>query len=351
MLTCQAGYGYYHFSGAKTIVNSISSTKKQLESVTKTMQDKAPEPSEILKWFRQTTTTYASFIPGAKTYVDKAFDDLDKVESKHRGEVNDIITKTYNELRSTTKSGLSMDTAVKSWSVLESAFKELGQLAADSAGEILDNHPELKDKVGGNLDQLKNMANSYGPEAKKELDQTYSQIKDVLAGGVGVGTIAKIKELIEEKVKKVQSMGDEAWKKGLEQAKPYLDKSPQIKEILEKNADALKSSNLTELWEKVKSGNTADLESYVKDATEKAKSSGLSSFGSLGKEAEKYIKMIPGGSEIFPKLQKLQQVATTHGDEAEKLLKETYDEVAKVLQQKTEQAEKLGKSAAKEAKN
>lgn len=229
-------------------------------------------------------------------------------------------------------------------------MKELGQLAADSASELLDNHPELKEKVGGNLDQLKSMADSYGPDAKKELDQTYSQIKDVLAGGVGVGTIAKIKELIESKVKKVQSLGDEAWKKGLEQAKPYLDKSPEIKEIVEKNADALKSSNLSDLWEKVKSGNKEDLESYVKDAAEKAKKGGLSSFGQLGKEAEKYIKMIPGGSEIFPKLQKLQEVAKTHGKEAEKLLKETYDEIAKILEKKTAEAEKLGEKAKNDAK-
>lgn len=308
------------------------------------MKEQTPEPSELLKWFRGTVTSYAGFIPGAKPYVDSAFNDLDKIEQKHRGEVNDIISKAYSELQDATKSGLSLETAQKTWDILEKYLKELGELASDSASEILDNHPELKEKVGGNLDQLKSMAKSYGPDAKKELDQTYDQIKGVLAGGVGVGTIEKIRKIVDEKVQKVKKMGDEAWKKGMEQAKPYLDKNPQIKEMIEKNQDALKSGNVAELWSKLKEGNSDQIQEYVKQATEKAKSSGL------GKNMEQYIKMIPGGGQIIPKLNQLQEVAKKHGDEAEKILKETYDEIAQILQKKTKDVENLaGKLDALEA--
>lgn len=337
-------------SGAKTIVNAASNTKKQFDSLTKGLSANAPEPSELLKWFRSTATSYAAFVPGAKSYVDKAFDDLDKVEAKHRGEVEEIIKTTYNELHESTKSGLSMESASRAYQALEKAMKKIGELAVDSAGDIMDNHPELKKQFGGNLDKLKNMADQYGPDAKKELDQTYSQIKEVIGGGIGVGTIAKIKQIVDEKMQKVSQLGDAAWKKGMEQAKPALEKNPKMKELLEKNADALKSGNLSELWDKVKSGNMEDMEKYVKDATEKAKSEGLGSFGSLGKEAEKYLKMIPGASEIMPKLQKLQEIGQKHGKEAEKLLKETYDEVASILEKKTKEAEKLGEKAKDNAK-
>jgi hypothetical protein len=82
----------------------------------------------------------------------------------------------------------------------------------------------------------------------------------VLAGGVGVGTIEKVKKLIQEKTEKIQKLGDEAWKKRLEQAKPYLDKNPKVKEIIESNADSLKNGDFSELFEKAKdaasSGNT-----------------------------------------------------------------------------------------------
>jgi len=343
-----AGYGYYYFSGAKTIVNAASTSKAQLQKLTQGIQDSAPEPNEALKWLRSTTSQYAAFIPGAKPYVDSAFNDLDKVQAKHGDEVDKIVNNAYKELKAATKSGLSMETAVKAWSILEKTMSQLGELAKDSAGEIIDEHPELKEKLGGGLDQLKGMADSYGPEAKKELDQTYQQIKDVVKGGVSVETINKVKKLIEEKTEKVRKMGDEAWKKGLEQAKPYLDKNPDVKKLVEENADTLKQGNVSEIFAKVKdavsSGNIDSLQDYVKQAGEKAKQSGF------GKNIEQYAKMIPGGDQILPKLMKLQEVAKTRGDDAEKILKEAFKDVQDVLNKKTDELEKLADSAKKEAK-
>merc|ERR1712098_462438 len=108
-----AGYGYYYFSGAKTIVNAASTSKAQLQKLTQGIQDSAPEPNEALKWLRSTTSQYAAFIPGAKPYVDSAFNDLDKVQAKHGDEVD------------------------KAWSILEKTMSQLGELAKDSAGEII----------------------------------------------------------------------------------------------------------------------------------------------------------------------------------------------------------------------
>jgi len=341
-----AGYGYYYFSGAKSIVNAASTTKGQFDKLTQSMKDKAPEPNELLKWFRDTTTQYAAFIPGAKSYVDAAFNDLDKIEQKHRGEVNEIVSKAYSEMKDATKSGMSVETAQKAWEILSKTMEQLGELASDSAGEILDNHPQLKDKVGGNLDQLKSMANNYGPDAKKELDQTYNQIKDVVKGGVGIESVNKIRQIIQEKVDKVKKLGDEAWKKGMEQAKPYLDKNPEVKKIIDENADSLKQGNFSELFEKIKSGNVDELKNYAKQAGEKAKQSG----GGMAKNLEQYAKYIPGGDKILPKLSQLQEVAQKHGDEAQKILKETYDEIADILAKKTDEVEKLAEKAGKDAK-
>lgn len=320
---------------AKTIVDTASATKANFNQITQSMKDSAPEPNELLKWFRQTVTSYAAFIPGAKSYVDNAFNDLDKIEQKRLGEVNKIVSNAYSEMQEAAKGGLSIDTAQKTWEILEKYLKQLGELASDMASEILDNHPDLKEKVGGNLDQLKFMANSYGPEAKKELDQAYSQIQEVLASGIGVSTIEKIRQIVQEKMDKVRQMGDEAWKNGMEQAKPYLDGHPQIKEMIEKNKDVLKSGNVTELWEKLKEGNADSIQDYIKQAMEKAKNSGM------GKNMEQRMKMIPGRDKIIPNLTKLLEVAKKRGDEAQKILKETYDEVAEILQNKTKDVEKL----------
>lgn len=309
------------------------------------MKEKAPEPNELLKWFRNTATSYAAFIPGAKSYVDAAFNDLDAIEQKHRGELDKLVTNAYNDMREATKSGMTIETAQKSWEILQKYLSQLGELAQDAGGEILDNHPEIKKHVGGNIDQLKQMADSYGPEAKKELDKTYAQIKDIVAGGVGVTTAAKIKDLVQEKTEKLKSMGDEAWKKGMEQAKPYLEKNPEIKKIIEENADALKSGNFGELYEKIKSGDVGDLKEFVQQAGAKATDS------KVGKNVQEYIKMIPGGSEIVPKLQKLQEVAKKHGDEAEKIVKDTYKEISDILSKKADEVEGLAEKAKKDTKS
>ena len=157
----------------------------------------------------------------------------------------------------------------------------------------------------------------------------------------------RIRSIVQEKVEKLKKMGDEAWDKGMEQAKPYLDKNPQVKKIVEENADALKGGNVQELYERVKSavekGDTGDLESYVKSAANKAKESG---FGDI----EQYFKQIPGGDQIMPKLSQLQDVAQKHGDEAQKLFKDTISEISSLLQKKGEEASKLADKAKEDSK-
>ena len=263
--------------------------------------------------------------------------------------MNKIVSRTYDELKDASKKGVSMETAARSWEIIEKAVSELGQLAGDSANEILDNHPKLKEQVGGNLDKLKQMTDGYGgEEAKKELEQTYQQIKDVLKGGFSAETVTKIKKVIDEKTEKVKKLSDEAWKKGLEQAKPYLDKNPQVKKMVEENAESLKQGNVKEIFEQVKkaveTGDTDELKKYVKQAGDKARNTGL------GQSIEGYAKMIPGGSEIVPQLMKLKEVAEKRGEEGQGILKGAYEDVKDVLKKRIGEAEKLAEKAKEDSK-
>jgi predicted DNA-binding antitoxin AbrB/MazE fold protein len=330
-------------------VNAASTTKAQLQKLTTEIQKQTPEPNEALQWLKNTATSYAAFIPGAKPYVDGAFKDLEKIQEKHGDEVNKIVSRTYDELKDASKKGVSMETAARSWEIIEKAVSELGQLAGDSANEILDNHPKVKEQVGGNLDKLKQMTDGYGgEEAKKELEQTYQQIKDVLKGGFSAETVTKIKKVIDEKTEKVKKLGDEAWKKGLEQAKPYLDKNPQVKKMVEENAESLKQGNVKEIFEQVKkaveTGDTDELKKYVKQAGDKARNTGL------GQSIEGYAKMIPGGSEIVPQLMKLKEVAEKRGEEGQGILKGAYEDVKDVLKKRIGEAEKLAEKAKEDSK-
>lgn len=346
------GYTYYHFSGAKNLVNTARKTEDLFKSYGKQLKESSPEPNEALKWLRSSAKSYATFIPGATGYVDSAFDDLDAIRNKHGNEVDNIIKEAYGELKDVSQEGMSVTAATKAWDILQRHLKRIGGLAGDAASDIINNHPALKEKVGGNLDQLKQMGDKYGPEAKKQVDETWDQIRDIIKSGVSASTIPKVQSLVQEKVQKIQELGGKAWDQGMEKAKPYLDKSPEVKELLEKNKEKLKKQgNVQELYEKVKdavqSGSTDSLKQYVQNTVDKVGQGNGGDGGGL----EKYLEMLPGGGEIIPKLTQLQQIAQEHGEEAEKIAKDTFKEIQEVLQKKVGEAEGLAQKAKKNAKN
>ncbi|KUL84760.1 hypothetical protein ZTR_07290 [Talaromyces verruculosus] len=133
-----------------------------------------------------------------------------------------------------------------------------GQGEARSVAETRRNHPQLKEKVGGSYDQLKQMGDSYRPQAKEEVDKTWQKISDIIKVGVSVELAEKLRVLTYDKL---QSLG-------LEESQGYLEKNPKLKQLIEENADILKEGNFKELRgllkDKVLSGKTEDVEKYVK---------------------------------------------------------------------------------------
>lgn len=346
-VTFLLGYTWYHFSGAKKLIQTANQTQKYYNEAKKTVAQKTPDPDEAFGWLRDTAKNYASWIPGAKPYVDQVFDDLEEIKRKHGKEFNEIVSDAYKDLREATKKGgLDVNTAVKIRDILQEQFKRLYELAGESAEDILDNHPEIKEKVGGSLDQLKEMGNTYGPQAKEEIDRTWQQVKDIISSGVNPETVMKIQRLAQEKREKLQKLGDEAWQRGMEEVKPYLDKNPKVKELVEKNSDALRKGNFGEIWglikESVSSGDLGNLEGYINKTVDQAKKSGFN----LDNLAEK----LPGGSNILSQLQSLQTIVQEKGPEAEKILKDTLNDIQGVLSERTKQAEKLAEEAKQESK-
>ncbi|KAL6242357.1 hypothetical protein RBB50_010905 [Rhinocladiella similis] len=347
-----AGYLWYHFSGTKSIVNSVQQARSYVNSAFKKTTEAAPEPNEAVEWLKETVKTYTKMIPGASKYVDSAFDDLEKIRAKHGDEVDKIIKDTYNELKGVTNKGFSVEAVSEAWDVIQKCFSRISALAVDAGQDILNNHPQLKEKLGGSFDQLKQMGDQYGPEAKQKADETYNQIRDILKGGIGFSTVGQLQKLLQEKVQELKKYGDQAWQKGIEQAKPVLDKQPQLKELLENNKSKLLQGNIGQLWQKLqdaaKSGNTEDVEKFVKEQTDKL--SQKAGGGGSGSGIEQYLHMIPGGSEMGSKLQQLQELSQKHGKEAEKLVKSAIDDVTKVLSQKVEEGQKLKEKAKEDAK-
>ncbi|KAF4470508.1 hypothetical protein FALBO_2562 [Fusarium albosuccineum] len=350
-------YGVYSFTPAGQTASKLNKVAKEAEKqyqvAAKKLQQKTPDAEQAVNYIKEFAYSYVGWIPGGRAYVDAAFNDWEKVRENNKDEADKLVNDAYKQFQDLSKSGLTLDTAYKAYDVLADLTKKIANLAGDAISDIIDNHPQVKEKLGGNVDQLKELGDQYGPEAKKQVDETWKQVKDIFASGFSASSIEKARKLIEEKVQQIKKLGDEAWKKGLEQAKPYLDKNPKVKELLEKNADALKQGNAKEVFDKAKSavdsGDLGDLEKYVKDATEKVKSKG-SELTDGWVDLDKYIKQIPKGEDVLQKLQQLGEVAEKHKDEGEKLFQETVEELRQVLEKKSEKAQEIADKAKKEAK-
>jgi hypothetical protein len=352
-------YTVYYFtpSGqASRKFNKVATeAEKKYQVAAKKLQENTPTADQAIGWIKEFAYSYVGWVPGGRAYVDAAFKDFETVRENHREEADKIINDGYKQFQSVAKLGLSLEAASQAYEALEDLAKKIANLAGDAVADILDNHPQLKERLGGNIDQLKEMGEQYGPEAKEKVDETWKEIKDLMARGFSVTTLEKARKLIEEKTEQIKKLGDEAWKKGLDQAEPLFKKNPKIKELVEKNSDALRNGNTKELFDKVKSavdsGNSESLQDYINTAVEKAKKS-VSSAQSNGSwdGITKLLEQNSEGGEMLTKLQQVGEIAEKHKGDGQKLLKETVDELMQVLEKKYQKAQELVEKAKKEAK-
>lgn len=260
------GYGYYHYSGAGKVVSSMSETKKYVEDSINKIKSTQLKPDDTVQWLRDTANQYARFVPGAKGAVDMAFNEIDELKEKHGDELNELINNAHKELKDVASNGaLDMATAFSVWTVVSKYLSKMEGMAKELGGDLLSKHPEIKEQYGDKLSTLKKMAASQGGEAKKLVDDAYKQVEDMVKSGKF--DTKKLGQLVDDATKKAQSLGDDAWKSALDKAKPFIDKQPELKKLVEDNADKLKSGDfkglVAQLTAAVKKGDAGDLQAYV----------------------------------------------------------------------------------------
>jgi hypothetical protein len=143
-------------------------------------------PNDALKYLRDVAKSYVFMIPGAAPYIDATFDQLDSVVQKHGEDANKITRAAYDEIQGiygeTKKKGtVDADAAMKVADVLRRRLQELyelgKQVGGDVLGDVLESHPEVKEKLGGGYEQLRGLAESKGPEAQKALEDVQKQVR------------------------------------------------------------------------------------------------------------------------------------------------------------------------------
>ncbi|EAQ91744.1 hypothetical protein CHGG_03679 [Chaetomium globosum CBS 148.51] len=354
-------YGIYLLTPTGKMARKINAaareTDRKYQEAAATIRDKTPTTDEAVSKLKQFCYSYVAWVPGGRQYVDTAFNDLAAIRQSHGKEVDQIVNETYREFQGITSTGLSLESASKAYDAITNLAKKIANLSGSAADQILERHPQLNDKVGGSIKQLKNMGAQYGPEAKKLVDQTWTQVNDIMKNGFSAENEDKVRKIVEERTQQIRKIGDDLWDKGLEQAKPYLDKSPRLKELVTGNQDLLKKENVTGLFQQIKSlgegGDMGKLEEYVKETVDKAKAKGSEATGEgtgfaalsqlLGSASD------DAGRKLQDNIGLLSEVASKHASEGKELVEETKNDLRKLLEEKAKKAQKIADSAKKDA--
>lgn len=376
------GYVFYHFSGAKKAVDVSRTAQQYYAQAKQTVVEKAPKnPNEVLNFLRSTVKSYAGFIPGGSSYVDSTFDTLDQLHESHREEVDKILQSAYDEINGILKEkkeGLDVDTAWKILDVVKRRTGELEEVGKQAGKDLFQNvaekYPQVSEKLGGGYQELKDMAQKRGPEARKILDDATNQVQKIFEKGFSADALNQARELIQSKTDEVRKLAEkssqDAWKRTLQEAGPYLDKLPDIKQVVEENAQKFiaagtvslsgSSSTVQEVFARVKevaeSGDDKKKQELKDFISKKASDAEQQSKGTAQKgwqALEQWIKAIPGGEEALQKVPDAKvvlQLSQERSEDAQKLTKETYEDILKVLQEKGAKAKKLVNKTKDEAK-
>ncbi|KAG8955056.1 hypothetical protein FRC00_005586, partial [Tulasnella sp. 408] len=379
-------YGYYHFSGARELVQTAQSVQTSLKSAKDTALEKTPSPNEVLQFLRSTAKSYGSFIPGASSYIDASFDAIDQLEQTHREEVSAIVKKTYDDLRAVVKDGKAdAQTAKKVYEIFKRQSAELAEVAKKATNDVLqpvlEKHPELKEKLGGGWTEIQETYQSLketdlAQQAQQIYDETSSQLVDIFQSGFSATSLTKAKTLLDEKSQQITELSKKAakelYEKGQEQ---YLKNAPDGLKKFFSDDETMKNllgggvgvgggtATIMAVWNKVKEvgekgkwddKSVQEVKDYVQQKIDEAKKKGGPQFDAAWSAAQGWLKSVPGGEKALETakdidISALSQIATSKSEDAKKLLEETYSDVLSVLKEKSEKAKKLAEGAKDEA--
>ncbi|CAL1706825.1 unnamed protein product [Somion occarium] len=334
MVVLGAIYSYYHFSGAKKAVESAKSAHQYFQQTTQSIKEKAPKnPNEVIEFIRRVAKSQLGLIPGASSYVDSTLDTLDDLRETHGDDVNSILTDTYNEIQDILQgkdSGADLQTGMKIIIVVKQRMGELNEVARkagkDAWGKFEEKNPQMAQVLGSRYYELREMAGRSGPETKKIFEETSQEVKDILSKGSTPDAIKQAQSLVKDKSSQIhdlaQKTSQKTWDKAVQQAGPYLEKLPEIKQLVSENASKFVAagaarvgssksegeevlSKIKEVADKAgKEGllrdkqKVEDLKQFIKTKAQEAEQKVNDQFAVSWEGLQEWVKSVPGGEEV-----------------------------------------------------
>ncbi|GAA6061570.1 hypothetical protein JCM10212_001102 [Sporobolomyces blumeae] len=375
-------YGYYHYSGAAKAVATARSLTEGATSAKNKLMENTPSGKEALNLAKSIAKSYAVAIPGGSAMIDSGFDQLEKFVETHGEKAQELVQSTWKDINEAAKSG--KDSGDQILRALQTAAGKVQDLVGEEASKgwslLGDKYPELKNALGGEGEELKKLTDKHGPEARQIATDFYSQASALVTkGGFNAETYESVKKLLEQKKEEVakfsQKAGRDAWESSSKVASPYLDKMPDVKQLVDENLSKVSGyvgedrvkivrdvySELANIGKSDKSveektklakklveeklGTTSQFASLAQD-----KAQDLA--GSAKKWLDGYVPGLSGLTKVLDEtdLKALKELASKRGEDAEKIMNSTYDEIKQILQKKSEEAKKLSEQTKEDAK-
>ncbi|KAL7272048.1 hypothetical protein RUND412_005160 [Rhizina undulata] len=379
LVTLLIGYIWYNVSGTKKVIDASKRAIDSIESIQATITELTPSPAIALPFIHSAVKEYSLLIPDGGNALDTAFDEL-YIISDEPGEAEIILIDTYKDLKKyLQKEGMTQDSAKKASEIVRRGALKLKELGKDVGYQILEKYPQLKEKIGSSLSQLRNLGKKYGSDGQKIVDETYKQVQDIADKDLSLEAINSAANVVNAKTEELKELGgklsDKAWEDSSKEVQKILDKMPEVKRILEQNMNAIKSVALSggvsstiipQVFDQVKTISTEgptkeNIEKFQNFVEQKIREGEEQIGGSMGDASwqtsiqtlEKYLKTIPGGEKILldsPDVSDLFKLAKKKGPEAERITKEAFEEIANVLRKKMQEVKGLEKETKEEVK-
>ncbi|GAA5820251.1 hypothetical protein JCM3770_003153 [Rhodotorula araucariae] len=375
-------YAYYSYSGAKDVVDTARSVSGTAKAAKDKLADVSPSSAkEALGLAKSVAKSYAAAVPGGAVVIDQGFDRLESFLDEHGEKATQVVKETYADIAEAAKGGKdAQDKIVKA---LQKAADKVQQLVGEEAeqgwAKLGEKYPELQKTLGEQGNEFKKLADKHGPEAQRLASDFYSQaVKIVSKGGLNAETYEAIKKLLNEKKDELAKFsvkaGQDAWNSSAKAAAPVLDKMPDVKEALDKNLGKIEGyvgedrvKIVKELYAELEKIGKSDksVEEKTKAAKDlvqdklgdssQFKALGLDKVTDLAGEGKKWLdSQVPGLSgltKVFEEsdLKALKDLATKRGDDAQKILEETYSEIKEILKKQSAKAAKVASETKDEA--
>ncbi|GAA5950047.1 hypothetical protein JCM3765_004175 [Sporobolomyces pararoseus] len=376
-------YGYYHYSGAAKAVATARSISDGAANAKNKILESTPSGQEAIKFAKSIAKTYASTIPGGAYAVDQSFDQLEKFVETHGEKAQELVVSTWNDIQKAAQGG--KDSGEQIMKALQTAAGKMQDLVGEEAGkgwELLgEKYPELKKALGGEGEELKKLTEKHGPEARHIATDFYSQAAALVTkGGFNTETYESVKKLLEQKKEEIskfsQKAGKDAWESSSKAASPYLEKMPDVKQLVDENLSKVSGyvgedrvkivkEVYSELADIGKSNKSVEEKTKLAKALVEEKLGTTSQFASaasgkasdLAGSAKQWLDgAVPGLgglTKVFDEvdIKALKELASKRGEDGEKLLNSTYEEIKQILAKKSQEAKELGEKTVDQAKD